>query len=547
MNQRILIRHRTGSRAGNLEEFLMTADKELIFGRHASCDVRFDEGRDEFVSRRHMKLVVRYSNGPEFAILDLAARNGTFVNRRRVTEKALLKPGDVVQLGAGGPEFQFDVVAEDRITPAAPIEVLAGTLKPSAGPLNRTPVQGPREGKEVPAPATPARPVRTGFNHPHPRRQRIRPPNPRKNRAAGLMIVLAMAVLTWNFLGARWKRWLAVTTQAAREMPRAIQITSFSRTPAAEQIATQNASALVTVDHTWRLLDSASGRPLKQIYVPNRRELPGSGSTELVANAGSDLPVFVLLAGNRLQPLLTFADRPSYREIGSDIRGAGFVLASDGLIVTARSVTSPWRSPYSWPSTDSAGVVAVFDQQLKLARTAVIARRQFPRWLPVDTEFVLETLDENSAHVSGPVRSKGVSDSLIVHVSSQRLNTPAAIVKESDETELAEIRVDRHAALQSVAMGTASAPKIGDELVIASMNSRPEAAKLSSIDDHGRYQLRSPTGETGAPGTPIFDRSGHVVAVEGAGETLCPDVTFAIPIHRALESIGHPPGRRPSK
>jgi hypothetical protein len=498
-----------------------------------------------------MKLVARSSNGPEFAILDLAARNGTFVNRRRVTGKALLQPGDVVQLGAGGPEFQFDVVAEDRITPAAPIEDLPGTLKAPAGPVSSTPAQSPREVKEVPATGTPAppdrRPVRPGFKHPHPRRQRIRPPNPRKNRAAGLMIVLAIAVLMWSFLGARWRRWLAVTTQSAREMAHAIQITSSSRTPVAEQIATQNASALVTVDHTWRLLDSASGRPLKQIYVPNRRELPGSGSMELVANAGSDLPVFVLLAGNHLQPLLTFADRPSYREIGSDIRGAGFVLASDGLIVTARSVTSPWRSSYSWPSNDSAGVVAVFDQQLKLVRTAVIARRQFPKWLPVDTEFVLETLDENSAHVSGPVRSKGVSDTLIVHVSSQRLNTPAAVVNESDETELAEIRVDGQAALQSLAMGTASAPKIGDELLIASMNSQPDAARLSSIDDRGRYQLLSPTGETGAPGTPIFDRSGHVVAVEGAGETLRPDVTFAIPIHRALESIGYPAGRRPSK
>src|SRR5215471_2371806 len=122
MSQRVLIRHSSGSKASTVEEFPVWGAREFLFGRDPSCDIRFDKDRDEFVSRRHMKLVVNDSDQPEFTVKDLGALNGTFVNRRRVTGSAKLRPGDVVQLGAGGPEFTFDVIPEDlRVTPLSGI------------------------------------------------------------------------------------------------------------------------------------------------------------------------------------------------------------------------------------------------------------------------------------------------------------------------------------------------------------------------------------------------------------------------------------------
>src|SRR6476661_7925470 len=109
MSQRVLIRHSTGSKALTTEEFPVTAAQELTFGRDATCDIRFDKDRDEFVSRHHMKLVVGDPDRMEFTVVDLSARNGTFVNRRRVLGSTTIRRGDVVQLGAGGPEFTFDV------------------------------------------------------------------------------------------------------------------------------------------------------------------------------------------------------------------------------------------------------------------------------------------------------------------------------------------------------------------------------------------------------------------------------------------------------
>ena len=155
------------------------------------------------------------------------------------------------------------------------------------------------------------------------------------------------------------------------------------------EIARENANSLVVIEHSWRLIDPASGRQLRQVYIPNRRGQSDSGAVPLIPGGGPELPVFVLLAANRLQPLLTVADNVAYRPIGGKSHCAGFVATLDRLICTTRSCVTPWSAPYGWPENESAAVVVVFDKQFKLTQTAVIARRQFPRWLPVETDFVL--------------------------------------------------------------------------------------------------------------------------------------------------------------
>jgi hypothetical protein len=61
------------------------------------------------VSRRHAKLAVTSRAPLTLALTDLASRNGTFVNHQRIQGEVRLAPGDRVQLGAGGPEFEVDV------------------------------------------------------------------------------------------------------------------------------------------------------------------------------------------------------------------------------------------------------------------------------------------------------------------------------------------------------------------------------------------------------------------------------------------------------
>ena len=106
---RIIVRHRSGSKANQVEEFPLAQYKTLSIGRTATSVVKYDPDRDDLVSREHAKIEQDQNDPARFTIEDLNSRNGTFVNKQRIIGVARIKPGDVIQLGPGGPEFEFDL------------------------------------------------------------------------------------------------------------------------------------------------------------------------------------------------------------------------------------------------------------------------------------------------------------------------------------------------------------------------------------------------------------------------------------------------------
>lgn len=544
MSQRVLIRHSGGTKSSRVEEFPVGFARELLFGRDAACDIRFDQDRDEFVSRRHMKLVVGDADRPEFTLVDLGALNGTFVNRRRVSGSARLQPGDIVQLGAGGPEFTFDVVPEDlRVTPLAALVAAEGLpeVRSPKLPLTDTPPKNEAHQADPAATADPV-PQNPSSRGKAAQRQRHRKhPVPETRRGGLVFLALTLAALA----GAGYFTWLrgaavsgeignAVRVLVAR-WPKAIL---FPGAHAPEEVYTKNAEFLVTAESVWRLIDSASGRPLKQVYIRNLRELSGHRQEPLIPNAGRDLPVFVLLAGNRLLPLLTVAEEGSYQVIGGRMRSAGLLVSSDGFALISRRVTSPSHVPYDWPVADTAGVVTVFDSQLRLADTAVIARRQFPRWIPANTDFVLENaLGHHSARVNREIQGKCLSDPLTVQLAGWRQRVTARVVQESDETGIAAIRLDANPGIGGATLETDS--KAGDEVVMAApADGRPATGRITSIDAGGRYDIAVGAAQNSLSGAPIFDRKGRAVAVQTENDSLQHGQVFGISIRRALESVG---------
>jgi hypothetical protein len=107
--ERILIRHLSGARASQVDEFPAAETSEILVGRDPDASVRFDPGRDDLVSRQHLKIVRDPESADEFAVVDLQSRNGTFLNRQRVYAPARLVHNDVIQLGPAGPEFRFEL------------------------------------------------------------------------------------------------------------------------------------------------------------------------------------------------------------------------------------------------------------------------------------------------------------------------------------------------------------------------------------------------------------------------------------------------------
>lgn len=128
MDERIVIRHLNLAEAKKADEFPLKHFREITVGRDTTCEVKYDPDRDDLVSRKHARITVDQDQPLEFSIADLGSRNGTFVNRQRIFSPVKLAPGDVVQFGAGGPEFQFDV--EPR-----PVNAMRPTEAPVARPV----------------------------------------------------------------------------------------------------------------------------------------------------------------------------------------------------------------------------------------------------------------------------------------------------------------------------------------------------------------------------------------------------------------------------
>lgn len=108
----------SGARAGAVEALPGTV---ASIGRHATCQVRLDPDQDTAVANRHAVVQRKEST---WTVRDLGSPQGTFVNGTRISAEHPLNDGDVIRLGADGPELQFLLseraqVAEPSASPAA--------------------------------------------------------------------------------------------------------------------------------------------------------------------------------------------------------------------------------------------------------------------------------------------------------------------------------------------------------------------------------------------------------------------------------------------
>ena len=144
---KIIIRHLTGSRANQFDEFPISAAKELIVGRDLGANVRVDPDRDDLVSRQHLKIACTSDDPEGVQLIDLQSRNGTFLNHQRIYGAVHLSHNDVVQLGAGGPEFRFEL---------DPPPVPAGGARPTREATFDPASLGARPTRDAWSPAGPA-------------------------------------------------------------------------------------------------------------------------------------------------------------------------------------------------------------------------------------------------------------------------------------------------------------------------------------------------------------------------------------------------------
>lgn len=103
------ITHLSGSKRGHAEDF---SQEMILVGSAPECDLRFDATQDAQTDRFQAQIF--YQNC-EYYLKDLGSRSGTFVNDIKVDE-IILKDGDIIEFGLGGPKVRFRARPEDHLT-----------------------------------------------------------------------------------------------------------------------------------------------------------------------------------------------------------------------------------------------------------------------------------------------------------------------------------------------------------------------------------------------------------------------------------------------
>jgi hypothetical protein len=261
---KILIRYLGGSRMNQADEFADAQD--LVAGRDNSAQIRFDPDRDDLVSRQHLKITATPGVPNSFQLVDLQSRNGTFLNRQRVYGAIRLNHNDVVQLGAGGPEFRFELKPPPLPTPGG-----VGGSAPRA-------VKATRESWMPESPSTPSRPVGRGtvermLGDVFTRVRRDR----RRSLAIGALAIVGLGVMTaflWVYLS-RSRAELQNTLSATQQKNEASQQhleDELKKEPVAIEEAKQQVQRLEAQLRASNDRNSANQKQLMEALEAARRQ-----------------------------------------------------------------------------------------------------------------------------------------------------------------------------------------------------------------------------------------------------------------------------------
>lgn len=98
--------HLSGSSRGNTEVF---APQKISVGTGATNDLRFDPDTDRNTSNLHAEIQFVEC---DFILRDKGSLHGTLVNNRLINE-IVLKDGDLIEFGAGGPRVRFRIKTDE--------------------------------------------------------------------------------------------------------------------------------------------------------------------------------------------------------------------------------------------------------------------------------------------------------------------------------------------------------------------------------------------------------------------------------------------------
>jgi len=580
----IVIRHLSGSKTNQIEQFNLDGLSEITLGRDPSSRIVYDVERDDAVSRKHA--VIRIKNDKElyFRIADLNSSNGTLLNGERISGEVELLPDDVVELGAGGPKFVFDVQPRPANLPArtramsamSAIEAAATRIVGSSEVPETTEVAAYTETAQRTAVSDPSAMGKVPVG----KATILRMMTEERSKGRQVWIAALAAVVLLAVVGGVALYWhgQTVSNQLAQQLVEQEKLAAANKREEEENLSKQMGispadikrlgESTVFVRNQWQLYDRQTNRPIYQ----------------KMANVdGEWLPCYVRMDDGSIVRWLTLDNDKdnNYQQIGGGQNGSGFVIGEQGFILTNKFIGAGWSSTYEDFSNTGGARGAVWNFEERGGRYPTkqgVDLEQLTNWVPESGGWIFEA--NRPFSISNDLREFfGRNELLTVQFPGTRIDINASLLRTSIEADVAEIKIDVGEPVTKLELADDYTVQVGEKVILlgySEVSNKTRAkqetneggmvrtqdiyipeptvtegvvsllpakkdqqanADVKTYDTVGNtYQLDIYAGP-GSSGGPVLNSAGKVIAIDSLRSSSAQHVAFAVPISYVHELL----------